>query len=111
AFVQDQWRVNSRLTVNLGLRYDLFTPVKERHDRQSDFFLGSGSTLAIAGQNGISDTILNIQNHNFSPRLGLAYRLGDKTVVRAAYGLFYFDEQGVEDQPGCSSTIHSRRNM
>ncbi|HZS53793.1 MAG TPA: TonB-dependent receptor [Bryobacteraceae bacterium] len=95
AFVQDQWRVSSHLTVNLGLRYDLFTPVKERHDRQSDFFLGSGSTLAIAGQNGISDTILNIQNHNFSPRLGLAYRLGDKTVVRAAYGLFYFDEQGV----------------
>jgi hypothetical protein len=94
AFVQDQWRVNSRLTVNLGLRYDLFTPVKERHDRQSDFFLGAGSTLAIAGQNGISDTILGTQDHNFSPRVGLAYRVGDKTVVRAAYGLFYFDEQG-----------------
>ncbi len=95
AFAQDQWRVSSRLTVNLGLRYDLFTPVKERHDRQSDFFLGAGSTLAIAGQNGISDTILDTQYHNFSPRLGLAYRVGDKTVVRAAYGLFYFDEQGI----------------
>lgn len=94
AFVQDQWRVNSRLTVNLGLRYDLFTPVAERHDRQSDFFLGAGSTLAIAGQNGISSTILGIQNHNFSPRVGVAYRLGDKTVIRSAYGLFYFDEQG-----------------
>ena len=95
AFAQDQWRVNSRLTVNLGLRYDVFTPDKERHNRQSDFFLGAGSTLALAGQNGISATILDTQYHNFSPRVGLAYRVGDRTVVRAAYGLFYFDEQGV----------------
>jgi hypothetical protein len=94
AFAQDQWRVSSKLTVNLGLRWDLFTPVAERHDRQSDFFLGANSTLAIAGQNGISNTILGIQKHNFSPRLGLAYRVNEKTVVRAAYGLFYFDEQG-----------------
>jgi outer membrane receptor protein involved in Fe transport len=95
AFAQDQWRVNNRLTVNLGMRYDLFTPGKERYDRQSDFFLGSGSRLAIAGQNGVSDTILGTQTHNFSPRLGMAYRMGEKTVVRAAYGLFYFDEQGI----------------
>jgi outer membrane receptor protein involved in Fe transport len=93
AFVQDQWRVTPTLTVNLGLRYDLFTPDAERYDRQSDFFLGTG-TLAIAGQNGISSTILGTQTHNFSPRVGLAYRIGDKTVIRAAYGLFYFDEQG-----------------
>ena len=92
-FVQDQWRATSRLTINLGLRYDLFTPVSERYNRQSDFFLGTG-TLAIAGQNGISASILGVQKHDFSPRLGLAYRLGDKTVVRAAYGLFYFNEQG-----------------
>ncbi len=92
-FVQDQWRATSRLTVNVGLRYDLFTPPSERYDRQSDFFLGTG-TLAIAGQNGISSSILGVQKHDFSPRLGLAYRLGEKTVVRAAYGLFYFNEQG-----------------
>lgn len=95
AFAQDQWRVSPRLTVTLGLRYDLFTPVTERYNRQSDFFLGANSTLAIAGQNGISDAILNTQYHNFSPRVGLAYRIGEKTVVRAAYGLYYFDEQGI----------------
>lgn len=93
AFIQDQWRVSQKLTVNIGLRWDLATPVSERHDRLSDFFLTSG-TIALAGHNGISDTILGIQKHDFSPRLGLAYKLTEKTVVRAAYGLFYFDEQG-----------------
>jgi hypothetical protein len=92
-FVQDTWRATNRLTVNLGLRYDLFTPLKERYNRQSDFLLGSG-TLALAGQNGYSASILDTQTHNFSPRVGLAYRAGEKTVVRAAYGLFYFNEVG-----------------
>ena len=93
AFVQDQWRVSKRLTVNAGLRWDLFTPVKERYNRQSDFFLNSG-TLVLAGQNGISDTILGTQKHDFSPRVGIAFRLNDRTVIRSAYGLFYFNEQG-----------------
>jgi outer membrane receptor protein involved in Fe transport len=94
AFVQDQWRVSNKLTVNLGLRYDLFTPVQERDNRQSDFFLGTG-TLALAGQGGVSSTILGTQKHDFSPRLGIAYHLTEKTVIRAAYGVFYFNEQGI----------------
>jgi len=93
-FVQDNWRVSSKLTVNLGLRWDLFTPVSERHDRLSDFYLNAG-TFALAGQSGVSNTILGTQDHDFSPRLGIAYRVTEKTVVRAAYGLFYFNEQGV----------------
>ena len=79
--MQDQWRVSNKLTVNLGLRYDVFTPVKERDDRQSDFFLNSG-TLALAGQGGVSDSILETQKHDFSPRIGIAYHLTEKTVVR-----------------------------
>ncbi len=92
-FIQDTWRATNRLTVNLGLRYDLFTPLTERYNRQSDYLLGSG-TLALAGQNGYSASILDTQTHDFSPRIGLAYRADDKTVVRAAYGLFYFNEVG-----------------
>ena len=92
-FIQDIWRATNRLTVNLGLRYDLFTPLTERYNRQSDYLLGSG-TLALAGQNGYSASILDTQTHDFSPRIGLAYRADDKTVVRAAYGLFYFNEVG-----------------
>ena len=92
-FLQDTWRATDRLTVNLGVRYDLFTPLTERYNRQSDYLLGTG-TLALAGQSGYSASILDTQTHNFSPRVGLAYRAGDKTVVRAAYGLFYFNEVG-----------------
>lgn len=93
AFVQDQWHATTRLTVSLGLRYDLFTPVSERHNRQSDFLFNSGS-LVLAGRNSVSSSILGLQKHDFSPRIGLAYRIGDRTVIRAAYGLFYFNEQG-----------------
>jgi len=50
--------------------------------------------LTLAGQNGVSDAILALQRHDFSPRLGIAYSLNSKTVIRAAYGLFYFNEQG-----------------
>ena len=93
-FVQDQWRVSAKLTVNVGLRWDLFTPVSERYNRLSDFFLNSG-TFALAGQNGVSKSILGLQKHDFSPRLGIAYHMTPNTVIRAAYGLFYFNEQGV----------------
>ena len=93
AFAQDQWRATTRLTVTYGLRYDLFTPPVERYNRQSDFVPGPG-TIELAGQNGVSPAILDTQKHDFSPRIGLAYRIGDRTVVRAAYGLYYFNEQG-----------------
>ena len=93
AFVQDQWHATTRFTLSLGLRYDLFTPVSERHNRQSDFLFKSGA-LVSTGRNGVSSSILGLQMHDFSPRIGLAYRVGDRTVIRAAYGLFYFNEQG-----------------
>jgi hypothetical protein len=94
SFIQDQWRVSSKLTVNIGLRWDLFTPVSEKYNRLSDFYLNSG-TFALAGQNGTSKSILDTQKHDFGPRLGIAYRVTEKTVIRAAYGYFYFNEQGV----------------
>jgi Carboxypeptidase regulatory-like domain/TonB dependent receptor len=94
AFVQDQWHATRRLTVSLGLRYDLFTPPTERHDRQSDFLISTGNIL-LAGQNGVPPSIVRTRKHDFSPRIGLTYRLNDKTVIRSAYGLYYFNEQGI----------------
>jgi len=93
AFAQDQWRVRPNLTLNLSLRYDLFTPPVEKYNRQSDFNPAAAGII-IAGQNGVSPGVLDLRKHNFSPRVGFAYTLTPKTVVRAAYGLFYFNEQG-----------------
>jgi hypothetical protein len=92
-FVQDQWRATKNLTITAGLRWDIFTPITERYDRQADYNPSTGG-IDIAGQNGISSSILATRYHNISPRVGLAYRLGNKTVLRAAYGLYYFNEQG-----------------
>ncbi len=92
-FWQDQWRATQRLTVNMGVRWDLFTWPTERDNRQSNFIPGPG-TLALAGLNGASRSLMDVHHDEFSPRLGLAYRLGDKTVIRTGYGLYFFNEQG-----------------
>ncbi|MBV8820378.1 MAG: TonB-dependent receptor, partial [Acidobacteriaceae bacterium] len=93
SFFQDQWRASKRLTINYGIRWDVFTPPVERYNRQADFNPSTGG-VDLAGQNGVSRGILKTQPHDFSPRLGLAYRIGEKTVVRTGYGLYYFNEQG-----------------
>lgn len=96
-FAQDDWRVTPRLTLNLGLRYDLLTWPYEMHNRMSSFDFKTGTVL-LAGENGVPRSIINQDylNDNFAPRLGFAYSLtqnGD-TVVRGGYGVFYFVDDG-----------------
>lgn len=99
-FAQDDYRVNPRLTLNLGLRYDVLTWPVEVLNRQANFDLTTGS-LIVAGSNGASRSLLPNDYHNFGPRLGFAYQLTNdgKTVVRGGYGLFYFlDRGGISNQ-------------
>jgi hypothetical protein len=98
-YFQDDWKVNSKLTLNLGLRYDFFPTLREVHNAQSFFdpnlanpLTGARGALGFAGYgNGTinSSTPSNNYFKNFGPRLGLAYALGSKTVIRASYGVMF----------------------
>jgi hypothetical protein len=91
-FFQDDWKVNSRLTLNLGVRYDVFTPDTEIRNRLVNFDFNTLS-LVYAGGNGISDTA-GVQTRwgDFAPRLGFAYDLTgkQKTILRGGYAISYF---------------------
>lgn len=89
-FVQDNWRVNGKLTINMGLRNDSITPWKERHNRLSGFVPENGGTLVPVGTAPFTgDSVLQARPWQFGPRLGFAYTLTPKTVIRAGGGIFY----------------------
>ena len=116
-FVQDDWRIGDRLTVNLGVRYELETPLSEAQNRSvrgfdfdavqridaaaraayaasptpevpaSAFALRGG--LTFPGVDGQPTGLYETPKTNIMPRVGFAYQLGEKTVVRGGYGMFY----------------------
>ena len=89
-FVQDNWRVSSKLTLNMGLRNDSITAWKERHNRLSGFVPTGGGTLVPVGTAPFEgDTVLQGRPWQMGPRFGLAYTLSPKTVIRAGGGIFY----------------------
>jgi len=99
AFFQDDWRVSSRLTLNLGLRWDYESPLSERFDRQNrGFDAAAPSPLKAPGldlRGGLlftdSSNRLPFERdlNNWQPRLGVAYQLRSTTVLRAGYGINY----------------------
>jgi hypothetical protein len=92
-FAQDDIKVTSKLTVNIGARYDIMPYPREMHNRLSNFNPSTG-TMLIAGQN-TSDRLVNTDYRDLAPRLGLAYAPGSgKTVFRAGYGIGFVDPIG-----------------
>jgi hypothetical protein len=101
-FVQDDWRITPRLTLNLGMRWDAFTSPVEVDNRQANFDIATGAIL-IAGSNGAPRGLVPNDWNNFGPRAGFAYQLTNdaKTVVRGGIGVFYFvDRGGISNQLG-----------
>lgn len=127
-YAQDDWKVTPKLTINYGLRYELWSPIGEQFGRQSNFDV---NTLTLQIPNGpssnaplppnfntpytlngvtfpadfpnvtvcrgcVSKYLIPWDTHDFGPRLGFAYNIRQKTVIRAAYGIFY----GGEEQQG-----------
>jgi Carboxypeptidase regulatory-like domain/TonB-dependent Receptor Plug Domain len=88
-FVQDDWRLTSKLTLNAGLRWEYESPLTIATNIYSRINLANGQLLA-AGLNGVSNSLnIHTPKADFSPRIGLAYSVNDKTVIRAAFGTFY----------------------
>ena len=92
-FGGDNWRITPKLTLNIGLHYEIDTPYAEAHDYWVNFN-PVNAAVEIAGQNGVSKTA-NWQTDygSIGPRVGFAYTLNEKTVLRGGYGVFY-DPQG-----------------
>jgi hypothetical protein len=89
-FVQDNWRVNSRLSVNVGLRNDSITAWKERHNRLAAFVPEAGGNLIPVGTAPFTgDSVQEGRPWQLGPRLGLAYTITPKTVLRTGGGIFY----------------------
>jgi hypothetical protein len=100
-YVQDDYKVTSKLMINLGLRWDIYPPLQEAHNlfsflnpTQTNPITGNLGTLNFAG-NGNSSTYCNCKSpvptwyKNIGPRLGLAYSLDEKTVIRSSFGIAY----------------------
>lgn len=88
-FLQDDFRVNSKLTLNLGVRYELMSPNYDADNRLANFNPAT-SSLVQAKDGGIEERSLQkMRWNNFSPRLGAAYQLDSKTVLRGGYALGY----------------------
>jgi len=100
-YVQDNWKVTSNLTLNLGLRYDIELPRTERYDRMSFFDpslpsplnnaggLDLHGAMAFTGVNGVGRNIHPTYWAEIQPRFGFAYRLGKLTSIRGGYGIYY----------------------
>lgn len=102
-YFQDDWRVTSKLTLNIGLRYEIDFPRSERYDRMNWFDEAAASPLAgvvpgypdlrggvrFVGVDGNPRSQFNEDLNNLSPRIGFAYQADSKTVIRGAYGHFF----------------------
>lgn len=110
-FVQDNWHVNDRLTLNVGVRYDIDAPRTERYNRMSYFDPNAPSPLQaeagicpacanllgsfeFVGEDGNPRTPFNTFYGAVAPRFGFAYRLGQNTTFRGGYGIFYDPSKG-----------------
>jgi Carboxypeptidase regulatory-like domain/TonB dependent receptor len=110
AYFQDDWRTTDKLTLNLGLRYEVFTPFTAVKNALSNFDPQTGQII-VAGQNGVNDYAgLHTTWTNFAPRVGFAYNFLPSWVLRGGFGLSYVPENytsnaSLKNEPFVSSVL------
>ncbi|MBI5282396.1 MAG: TonB-dependent receptor [Candidatus Solibacter usitatus] len=93
-YVQDDWKLNNRLSINLGIRHEVSPPWYEKYNKMGIFDIDTTpgqATLVYARGDGsrYDRALVATDKNNFMPRLGFAFKLSEKTVIRSGYGLFY----------------------
>jgi hypothetical protein len=94
AYFLDDWNVNRRLTLNLGIRYEYRTPYYDVNGDRSSFDPATATLIYPNKPPGTSPSLYNASKRDFAPRIGGTFRLNDRTVLHAGYGLFYTPENG-----------------
>jgi hypothetical protein len=98
-YVQDDFKVSRKLTLNLGIRYEFATPQWERDNHLANFDPTTNSMIAAKSGSLYDRALVHPDPHNWAPRIGLAYNVTPKTVIRSAYGISYvqFNRLGGEN--------------
>jgi hypothetical protein len=119
-YAQDDWKVTSKLTLNLGVRYELWSPIGEQWGRQANFDLQNNTLYIPQGGNcnaalppnfgslfptvtvnrcNVSNYLIPWDKFDFGPRVGIAYNFANKMVLRIGYGIFYGGEENQGGSP------------
>src|SRR5260221_2724849 len=116
-YIQDDWKISRRLTLNIGLRYDLYPQPVDAKDTGAMFdpftanSAGRLGILQLPGKDGNSRAVVRGYHRNFAPRFGLAYQVTPKFVIRSGWGVFYSYREQNDQTTDMAYSLYNFRNI